>query len=102
MPTLLSFFHRMYFDQRWIAAMDPQQVEVEASVVIPTDICLLLIRAFMHYCSMEHFQISGTLLLVDYNWHFDLHILCTCDVPQFVIYLRRYFDVFLLTAHALR
>ena len=33
-------------------------------------------------CSMEHFQISCTLLFVGYNWHFDLNILCTCDVPQ--------------------
>ena len=53
-------------------------------------------------CSMEHFQIACTLLLVGYNWHVDLHILCTCDVPQFVIYLRRHFGFFLLTAHALR
>ena len=53
-------------------------------------------------CSMKHFRISCTLLLVAYNWHFDLHILRTCDVPQFVIYLRRHFDFFLLTAHALR
>ena len=53
-------------------------------------------------CSMEHFQISCTLQLVGYNWHFDLHILCTCDVPQFVISLWCNFDFFVLTAHALR
>ena len=53
-------------------------------------------------CSMEHFQISCTLLLVVYNWHFDLHILCICDLKQFVISLRYNFYFFLLTAHALR
>ena len=53
-------------------------------------------------CSMEHFQILCTLHLVGYNWHFDLHILCTCDVPQFVISIRCHFDSFLLTTHSLR
>ena len=56
MTTLISFFHRAYFDQRWIAAMDPQQVAVEASVVIPTDICLLLIREVMHYAVWSTFK----------------------------------------------
>ena len=53
-------------------------------------------------CSMKHSQISCTPLLVGYNWHFDLHILCTCDVPQFLISLRCHFVLFLPTAHALR
>ena len=66
MPTLLWFFYRTYFYQRWIAAMDPQQVEVEASVVIPTDICLLLVRAFMHYAAGSTFRyhVHSCLLVI--------------------------------------
>ena len=55
MHTFASVFHRMYFDQRWITVMDPQQVEVEASIVIPTDIYLLLIREFLHYAVWSTF-----------------------------------------------
>ena len=57
---------------------------------------------FYALCSMEHFQISCTLKVVGYNWHFDLHILCTSDVPQFVNSIRCNFDFFLLTTYALR
>ena len=62
-PLLYHFFDRTYFDQRWIAAMYSQHVEVEASVVIPTDICLLLIREFMHYAACSNFK---------YNVHYIL------------------------------
>ena len=55
-PLFYHFFYRTYLDQRWIAAMDPQQVEVEAFVVIPTDICLLFIREFMHYAVWSTFK----------------------------------------------
>ena len=95
MLTLASFFHRTYFDQRWKAAIDPQQVEVEASVVIPTDICMLLIRKFMHYAAWS---------TINYHGHYRLFcIFCasvTCRNLRFLSVV--IFHFFLLTAHALK
>ena len=82
--------------------MDPQQVEVEVSVVIPTDICLLLVRDFMHYAVCSNFI---------YHVHYILQVITGILITIFcalatgsnyVISIRFNFDSFLLTTHALR
>ena len=71
--------------------MDPHQVEVEASVVIPTDICLLLMREFMHYAV---WSVSEKLVYKLIKTHQNIYSSLKCHLNLFEISVATIMRVF--------